>query len=153
MLKSAPIIPPLESREPRNLVLIKSCFETVTKSHLHIIASAPGTLDHLIDDWLWGNHFTCLLVGYVCHMADVYWGPSGCMCHRTVSNLAWANSHCPREDKACWASLSRRKTDKCSVSGEGHPYLGLLPGRSIKQSYPLTCSLGLLGTYNWASPE
>jgi hypothetical protein len=103
-------------------------------------------------DWLWGTRFTYLLVGYVRHMADVYWGPSGRRYHRTVSHLAWANSHRPPEDKACWASLSRRKTDMCSVSGEDHPCLGLLPGRSIKQSCPLTCSHGLLGTY-WASPE
>ena len=40
----------------------------------------------------------------------------------------------------------------CSVSREDHPCLGLLPGRSVKQSYLLTCSRGLLGTY-WASPE
>ena len=93
----------------------------------------------LLIDWLCGTHFTYLLVGYVCHMADVYWGPSGRRYHRTVSHLAWANSHRPPEDKACWASLSRGKTDMCSVSGEVHPCLGLLPVRYVKQSYPLTC--------------
>jgi hypothetical protein len=39
--------PPLESREPRNLVLSKFCSESESKYILHIIASTPGTLDHL----------------------------------------------------------------------------------------------------------
>jgi hypothetical protein len=36
---------------------------------------------------------TYLLVGYVCHMANVYWGPSDCRYHRIVGHFAWANSH------------------------------------------------------------
>jgi hypothetical protein len=39
--------PPLESREPRNLVLSKFCSKTGSKYILTIIASAHGTIDHL----------------------------------------------------------------------------------------------------------
>ena len=40
--------PPLESREPRNIVLGKFCSEIDRKFDVHLIACVSGTLDHIL---------------------------------------------------------------------------------------------------------
>ena len=47
VLKSEPIFPPLESREPRNIVLSKFCSEIDRKFDVSLIACISVTLDHI----------------------------------------------------------------------------------------------------------